>query len=136
MTNWSDTPPTKARGRMSDDAVEPIPSSDFDLDRFREFLRLAKHEVDSWPEWKKNTLGWWKSGDDTEMNENESRPLERWSQGQIQWSGRTSDWVNAYTTGEEVDALRAKAAALDAILAAWGMTWDEYKQKGSPCSDG
>ena len=36
----------------------------------------------------------------------------------------------------ELEAAEAKAAALDKILAAWGMTWDEYKQKGSPCSDG
>ena len=70
------------------------------------------------------------------MNENESRPLERWSMGQIAWSGRTSDFINAYTTSEEIDALRAKAAALDAILAAWGMTWDEYQQRGEISQDG
>ena len=63
------------------------------------------------------------------MSENESRPLERWSMGQIMWSGRTSEFVNAYATSDEVDVIRAKAAALDKILAAWGMTWDEYKQQ-------
>ena len=68
------------------------------------------------------------------MNENESRPLERWSMGQITWSGRTSEFVNAYTRFDEIDVLRAKAAALDKILAAWGMTWDEYSRKGEPCS--
>lgn len=121
---------------MSENAVVPIPSSDFDLDRFREFLRLAKREVDSWPEWKKNTLGWWRSDEEPGIIENESRPLERWSMGQVMWSDRTSELANAYTTADEIDVLREKAAALDKILAAWGMTWDEYRQKGSPCSDG
>lgn len=65
------------------------------------------------------------------MSENESRPLERWSMGQIMWSGRTSELVTAYTTADEIDVLRAKAAELDRILAAWGMTWDEYKTKNS-----
>ncbi len=70
------------------------------------------------------------------MNENESRPLERWSMGQIAWSGRTSEFVNAYTRFDEIDVLRAKAAAFDRVLAAWGMTWEEYKTKGAACSDG
>lgn len=56
--------------------------------------------------------------------------------GQIMWSGRTSEFVNADTTSDAIESLRAKAAAFDRVLAAWGMTWDEYKQKGSPCSDG
>lgn len=51
------------------------------------------------------------------MNENESRPLERWSMGQIAWSGRTSEFVNAYTRFDEIDVLRAKAAAFDRVLA-------------------
>ena len=61
------------------------------------------------------------------MSENESRPLERWSMGQIMWSGRTSEFVNAYATSDKIDVLREKAAALAKILAAWGMTWDEYR---------
>lgn len=89
---------------MSENAVVPIPSSDFDLDRFREFLRLAKREVDSWPEWKKNTLGWWRSDEETGV---ESTSLERWS-------------------GTDAEA---KAAAMDRVLAAWGMTWEQYKQQ-------
>ena len=121
---------------MGESTLEPTSSDEADLERFREFLRSAKREVDSWPEWKKNTLGWWRSNEDMAMSENESRPLERWSMGQIAWSGRTSEFMNSYTTGGEIDVLRAKAAALDKILAAWGMTWDEYRQKGSPCSDG
>lgn len=114
---------------MSDDAPEPIPSSDFDIDRFREFLRSAKREVDSWPEWKKNTLGWWRSDEESGMSENESRQPERWSPGQAMWSGPTSDFVNTHANGAEIVILREKSAALDKILAAWGMTWDEYKQQ-------
>lgn len=63
------------------------------------------------------------------MSENESRPLERWSMGQVMWSGRTSEFVNAHATADEIDVLRAKAAALDKILAAWGITWGQYKQQ-------
>ena len=70
------------------------------------------------------------------MSENESRPLERWSMGQIMWSGRTSDFINAYATSDKIDVLREKAAALDKILAAWGMTWDEYEQRGEISQDG
>ena len=68
------------------------------------------------------------------MSENESRPLERWSTGQVMWSGRTSEFMNAYTTGGEIDVIRAKAAALDKILAAWGMTWDEYSRQRTETS--
>ena len=70
------------------------------------------------------------------MSENESRPLERWSMGQIAWSGRTSEFVNAYTRFDEIDVLREKAAAFDRVLAAWGMTWDEYQQRGEISQDG
>ena len=63
------------------------------------------------------------------MTENESRPLERWSMGQVMWSGRASEFVNAYTRFDEIDVLRAKAAAFDRVMAAWGMTWEEYKQQ-------
>jgi len=61
------------------------------------------------------------------MSENESRPLERWSMAQIRWSGRTADVVNAYKANAEISELRAKAAAMDRTLAAWGMTWEEYQ---------
>lgn len=36
----------------------------------------------------------------------------------------------------ELEAAEAKAAALDKILAAWGMTWDEYQQRGEISQDG
>lgn len=54
---------------MNDEILELTDSDEDELERFREFLSWAKRVVDSWPEWKKNTLGWWRSDGDAETNE-------------------------------------------------------------------
>ena len=56
------------------------------------------------------------------MNENESRPLADAEVAEY-WEATARLYCEA---GE---SYQAKAAALDKILAAWGMTWDEYKQQ-------
>ena len=58
------------------------------------------------------------------MSENESRPLERWSMGQIMWSGRTSEFVNAYATSDEVDVVlglfeKAYPSAREELVRQW-----------------
>lgn len=53
-----------------------------------------------------------------------------------------SDNPDAYQFGpriptpEELHDLNRLAAVARYALESWGMTWDEYKQKGSPCLDG
>lgn len=47
---------------MTDDIlVEQTQSDEEELERFREFLRECRREWETWPEWKKNTLGWWRN---------------------------------------------------------------------------
>lgn len=67
------------------------------------------------------------------MSENESRPLERWSQAQSGVAKCTflsreySHTLPVIVAREEWEQNCEKAAAFDRVLAAWGMTWDEYQ---------
>lgn len=40
--------------------IEQSEPDEAELERFREFLRDCRREWETWPEWKRNTLGWWK----------------------------------------------------------------------------
>lgn len=66
------------------------------------------------------------------MSENESRPLERWSSG-TRMPMRTAD---AIAFSVSLLDLYAKAAAFERVLSAWGMTWEQYQQRGEISQDG
>lgn len=66
------------------------------------------------------------------MSENESRPLERWS-GSVGGYNLQFRRVDATEQIRQLvtqqSQMAAKAAAFDRVLAAWGMTWEEYQQQ-------